>query len=237
MFASGCVEAVPARAKRPRLEALPPLVNPQELDRAGRDWDDSDDETDETDDSSASANPAHAIDDGQHDRGHCQITVRESAFTTYRAVLLYLKTGYIAFAPLRSSSRALHPKNGPHPRGDFLTNYTTKYPTLPAPASPKSVYRLADLLELADLRKIALAATISRLSPASIAYELFAPVSIAYEELRTALIEYAVKNLDAVQGTSSWKVQQEKAARGEIDGSSLVLTELLAAVVQARKAS
>ena len=72
------------------------------------------------------------------------IRVTDAAFSTYRAVLLYVLTASIVFAPLAS--------RGPIQRQDFIAAAVLEHPELPPPVSPRAVYRLADKLELVKLR-------------------------------------------------------------------------------------
>ncbi|GAA5877199.1 hypothetical protein JCM3774_000115 [Rhodotorula dairenensis] len=198
------------------------------LPKAPEDWDDSDDETD---DYVRKVRKPEICDTAQEglDFEYRQITVTETAYLTYRAVMLYLVTGHIEFLPLASSLAPLEPLPKKS-RQDFLRGFDAKYPTLPLPVSPKSVYRLAHLLQLDELQQIALDKFASSLTVNGAATELFSPVSIAYDELRKAAIEFAVKNWKAVQATDTWTELQARAVRGEVPQSSLVHAELLAAV-------
>ena len=72
------------------------------------------------------------------------IRVEDAAFTTCRAVLLWLATGAIAFAPLLS-------KVGKIERDAYIRRYAELNPDLPLPASPRSVYILAERLGFAEL--------------------------------------------------------------------------------------
>ena len=72
------------------------------------------------------------------------IRVDDAAYTTVRAVLLWLATGHIAFAPLTS-------KVGKAERVAYIRRYADEHPDLPLPASPRAVYRLAQLLCFEDL--------------------------------------------------------------------------------------
>lgn len=73
-----------------------------------------------------------------------RITVRDASYTTYRAVLGFLVTGRIAYAPLRS--------RGAQARAAAIRDHQTAHPSLPALVSPKQVYVVADKLELAELK-------------------------------------------------------------------------------------
>lgn len=229
MLASECVETIPGRRKRQRTEDIKPDVDLTD-DGIEKDWDDSDDEADNL------LAPADDDDDDDEDddRKFRQITVREFALSTYRAVLLYLKTGHVVFAPLRSSFHEPRAADQHESRATFLADYAEKNPELPLSASPKSVYRLAHLLQLADLQAIALERIAASLSTHNAAYELFSPVAIAYDGVREVVIDYVVKHFGAVQEAESWREQRDKAMRGEIEGGAVVFAELLAAQFKAQ---
>ncbi|GAA6022693.1 hypothetical protein JCM8202_002740 [Rhodotorula sphaerocarpa] len=116
------------------------------------DFDDSDDETDKVfrDQRRSPAKPR-----SPHVTPHKNVVVKDTAYTTYASVLLWLATRSICFAQLRSAPEQI--------RLADLTAANEANPCLPLPASPKSVYRLAHLLELDDLRAIALAESSSQL--------------------------------------------------------------------------
>lgn len=71
------------------------------------------------------------------------IRVNDAAFTTYRAVLYYILTSTIAFAPLAS--------RGQDARNSAIST-AIQQTTSPPPVSPRSVYRLADKLDLRSLK-------------------------------------------------------------------------------------
>lgn len=136
------------------------------------------------------------------------IEVTETAYTTYAASLLWLVSQQIDFAPLKSNNHEM--------RFAYLTKALDADPFLPAPASPKSVYRLAHLLELDDLRKLALSAFVRQLNNMNAARELFCDVSCAYPEIRDAALEYVVKNYSAVKRSTAWADMKKCADAGDL---------------------
>lgn len=129
---------------------------------AERDFEDSDDETDQVfeDQRRSLAKPR-----SDHSAPYKNVVVKKTAFTTYAAVLLWLATRNITFAQPRSAPGQT--------RIADLTAANAANPRLPLPASPKSIYRLAHLLELEDLRTIALNEFSSQLQVDNAAVELF----------------------------------------------------------------
>lgn len=198
------------------------------------DWQDSDDETDaflvERDWMKCTTTKQ---DTAEFD--YQEIEVHETAYSTMCAVLLYLQTGHIKFAPLRSSSsHGLSPDEFIKKRNASLTKSLEGQPTLPPAISPISVYRLAHLLERNDLQQKALDALASSLTILGAADELFSPVSVAYDQVRKFVFDFVVKNWDEVKATESWRAVRNNVARGHgqaaAEGAAQILFDLLAAI-------
>lgn len=179
LFASGCSEA----QKLPLYIVWSCAAIQQDDDPTAEPedaWEDSDAEAER-----AGALGPHAASSTNVPMYH-EVVVKEASASTYRAVLLYLKTGYITFAPL--ASNRLEPRNAASKDCAML------HPDLLPPVSPKSVYRLAHLLQLDDLQQLALDQIASSLTIAGAARELFHPVSIAYDEVREIVRAFVVKH-------------------------------------------
>lgn len=114
---------------------------------------------------------------------HRRIKITQASFQTYHAVLFWIYTREITFAP----------------------STTATADAFPLPASPKSVYRLAHLLELPELCKIALKAIHSQLTPSTIATELFNETSGTFDEVLDVLLEYAAAHRVEMRETKEWK--------------------------------
>jgi hypothetical protein len=232
LFASGCAETVPSCSKRQRSEAPPPVKHEgsgkSSPEKPAIDWLDSDDETDdflvERDWSGCKTASRDSV-----DLEYQQIDVRETAYSTMNAVLLYLATGHIEFAPLNSllETRSQGNSGG---RRTLLDKHVSKHPTLPPPVSPKSVYRLAHLLQREELQQLALDSLSSGLSIEGARRELFSLVSIAYADVRKIILDYVVKNWEKVQASESWNELSEKAMAGEIEGAAQISFVLLRAL-------
>ncbi|TBU26008.1 hypothetical protein BD311DRAFT_763462 [Dichomitus squalens] len=164
-----------------------------------------------------------------------RVVVKDVAYTTYRAVLYYIYTDMITFAPL--SSTFLGPSSlplgtGPHAtsvvstpaalssenqlsyvfaranqpseasgvtgslaaasrsRKEWLAEWERNNPSRPRPASAKSVYRLADKLELQDLKERAFHHIVKSLTVENVAHEAFSAFSAAFEDIRKVEVKY-----------------------------------------------
>ncbi|KAG0660934.1 hypothetical protein C6P46_004207 [Rhodotorula mucilaginosa] len=157
-----------------------------------RDFEDSDDETD--------AATTHEV---KHTQAttlpHRVVHVKDTAYTTYFATLVWVGSRWIRLAPLRS---ILTPSQTV---GDMIETS----PQVPAPASPKSVYRLAHLLDLRDLQDLALANIASQLTEENAATELFSDVASAYPEVCDVILAYVLKHWRGVLASKGWKTIKE----------------------------
>lgn len=124
------------------------------------------------------------------------VTIDEAAYTTYLAVLCWLQTGRIVFAPLLSSFKHFsRNRNSLDARWERLTALIAHQPSLlPLPVSLKSVYRLADLLELPDVQQLALLNFRSQLTVENAPLELFTDLASCYEEVRELVLGYVLEN-------------------------------------------
>ena len=232
LFASGGTETVTrSRSKRAR---GPSVVSEQKPFAPGKspdpkvDWEDSDDETDNV---LVERNWMNCTTRKQDtaDFDYQQTEVRETAYSTMCAVLLYLQTGHINFAPLRSS-HALPPDEVVLERKAALVDALEEHPTLPPPVSPKSVYRLAHLLEREELQTLALDSFASNLTISGAAVELFSPISLAYDKLRKVVVAFVVKNWKEVKATEAWQTARAKVTSEPTESAAQVTFDLFAAI-------
>lgn len=91
-----------------------------------------------------------------------------TAYTTYCAVLSYLHSGHIDFTVMALLRRAPYRATSLEAQRKSLAVTNATVPNLPLPASAKSVYKLAHLLDMPQLQKLALANYKSQLSSYSV---------------------------------------------------------------------
>ncbi|GAA5987736.1 hypothetical protein JCM10908_007191 [Rhodotorula pacifica] len=235
MIASGYAEAAPRRSRRsqqrihelanaPKQEPETDLV-PEQAKTELEDWADSDSEGD---DYLVKRKLVAGAGSSDLHFDFYYVPVKETAFSTYRAVLSWMQTGYIRFAPLGSAFGPTDRAAITSRKTALCTWHTSEYGALmPLPVSPKSVFRLAHLLQLSDLQKLALETFTANLTIAGAALELFSPPSIAYDEVRAPVLAFVLKNWDKVKVTQAWNECKAKSMRGEIEGSSQVLGEVM----------
>ncbi|KAM5538632.1 hypothetical protein V8D89_007661 [Ganoderma adspersum] len=163
-----------------------------------------------------------------------RVVVKDVAYATYRAVLYYIYTDMIAFAPLSSTflgaapplppatsgsvvstPSALASENQPpafarvggqqsqssfsvssadaaaaRSRKDWIAEWERSNPDRPRPPSAKSVYRLADKLELQDLKDRAFQHIVRSLTVDNVVHEAFSAFSVAFEDVRKVEVDY-----------------------------------------------
>ncbi|GAA6030019.1 hypothetical protein JCM8097_009217 [Rhodosporidiobolus ruineniae] len=165
------------------------------------------------------------------------VTITETAYSTYFAVLVWLQSRYIAWAPLYSSFRLDgEPRSSVSPmRISAVTERVLgSDDSLPPPVSPRSVYRLAHLLELDELASLSLDNLRSQLTPFNAAYELYSSVSTCYPAVRDVVLDYAVANWDKVKTAPATEEMEKKAEAGELDGSAAAVAMMLARRLKGR---
>ncbi|KAL8292807.1 hypothetical protein RQP46_000501 [Phenoliferia psychrophenolica] len=222
------VSASARKTKRPKVTG-PTSV---ELPEAGEEpFDDSDTEADEvllkslkSDDKfeAGSQQDSASTTETDLDFSFANVEISSTAYSTYRAVVLFLLTSHITWAPLRSSfdvdtDTAMAPDTSEpsSTRPMTLWSHHLADPSLPLPVSPKSVYRLANLLKLEKLELLALEAFKERLTVANVAEELFSDASVTFEELKRAAMEYATAHWTEVKDSAGWKTVVKKVATKE----------------------
>ncbi|GAA5825851.1 hypothetical protein JCM5353_002460 [Sporobolomyces roseus] len=169
--------------------------------------------------------------DPPRDSYYHRIVIRNAAYTTYRAVLMYIQTGYISFSPLTSSFSHLPPSDRARARLDHIREQSNLDSRLPLPASPKSVYKLAHYLSLPALQSLALAEISRQLSIENVFIELFDGLASVYDEVRRVMVAFAVEHKKEVVETEGFKGVMEKLRRNELELSGPVVADLLPLLV------
>lgn len=151
------------------------------------------------------------------------VVVTDVAYRTYLAVLYWIYSRNIAFAPLLSSFRtAGKSRIDTLPlRSAALTSAAiTTSSTSPVPVSPKSVFRLSHYLGLTDLAQLALDSLKSQLKPDTAAYELYSEVASLHPEIRDIILEFVVENWDSVEKAKATEEMEQKAENGELEAGA-----------------
>ena len=232
LFESGFAEGSPSTPEQGAAKSNRRIVE--------RDFDDSDDD-DEEDivpeatpiPSTASDTPAAATVPSSDtltkpDPSFRLVNIDAAAYTTYHAVLCYLQTGRITFAPLRSSFR-LQPDSTVHRNAKISELHSD--PSHPLPASPKSVYRLADYLDLPVLAKLALENIKRQITVENVAFEAFGDVAGRFGAVADIELDFVVENWNEVRQSLAMAEIERLANDGELNSyvpMSLKLLRMLA---------
>lgn len=222
LLSSDFAESVSVPSKRARSSKAKNLVA---MDLDDEDVQDSDDETDGLYFNKHSPQ-SNKGDESQHP--YKEIRITKTAFSTYRAVLAYLRTGHIAFAPLDSTFSS-NPAADSSTRLSRIEAAVASDLSRPYPVSPKSTFCLAHLLELDQLQKQCLANLAKQLTVDGAPRELFDNTSVRHETWRRVIVTFAAKHWKEIKGSSSWLEMEGKISRDELPSSGSIMLELMKA--------
>ncbi|PWN20564.1 hypothetical protein BCV69DRAFT_299046 [Microstroma glucosiphilum] len=157
-----------------------------------------------------------------------KVVVRDSSYTTFKALLFYLYTDTVEFAPLTSSFIELgesdrDPVRGPlsdrvspahfcedmlkaHQRRQAIIDMLhQKHPDRPTACSAKSMYRLADKLNLTDLKSRAHQHIATHLDSMNIVWEAFSSFTCRYPDILKIEVDYLLRNWKTIRKGSPLK--------------------------------
>ncbi|KAG6878495.1 hypothetical protein C0993_005424 [Termitomyces sp. T159_Od127] len=168
------------------------------------------------------------------------IVVKDVAYTTYMALLYYLYTDIVVFAPLSS---AFLPKAGdpitenprppsqseevsllknsnesPTSRRQWLQRWKEEHPGRPIPCSAKAMFRLADRLDLPELKERASHHIVKSLNVENIAYEIFTPFTAAFEDIRKAQVDFFLAHWKDIRTSVSMRHVWQQIRNGRHSG-------------------
>ncbi|GJN91205.1 hypothetical protein Rhopal_004223-T1 [Rhodotorula paludigena] len=162
-----------------------------------------------------------------------QVKMTQAAYSTVRAVLVWMQTSFMRFAPLSSSCLPQN-SDAKKTRSDHVLDAWRRDPKLPLLCSPKSVFRLAHLLDLDDLEATCVAHFTSQLSVETAPSELFSELSRLFKPWRKATLDWVVEHWDDVKKSQKWKDMMERIADDDVDGAGAVMVELIGALDEKR---
>jgi len=142
--------------------------------------------------------------------------VKDAAYVTWRAMIFYLATSQISFAPLYSNDRW---------RGRSATEIKHGINSTP---SAKSMYRLADKLGLEDLCKLSLSHIQSQLSIDNVIQEVFTPFTSRYKTIRTVELAFIFDHWEELKNSQQLHEVLDNIIRGDLLHCKDVLAAILA---------
>ncbi len=150
-----------------------------------------------------------------------KVAVTHAKYSTYVALLSWLQTGRIIFAPLSSSIPS------PAAKAALLQHSLATSPFAPLPVSPKSMFKLANYLDIPSLAKLALDAFAHLVEVAHAADEVFGPLLVV-PEVRARMTGYLKVNKGEFKAQGGFEAVKAKRARGELRGLEDEVIDVLA---------
>ncbi|KAL9933115.1 hypothetical protein V8E36_007833 [Tilletia maclaganii] len=166
-----------------------------------------------------------------------QVVIQDSAYPTFRALLHFLYTDTVNFAPLTSSflpadmslddltafpstdrdstsadKFAFEMHRAHKKRKELIDLYSSQNPDKPQPCSAKAMYKLADKLHIEDLRKRAQDHIAASLTVQCIVYEVFGNFTMRFPEIRKMETEFLLKHWGQVKKSVAMKTIFSRAA-------------------------
>ncbi|KAF5315056.1 hypothetical protein D9619_007334 [Psilocybe cf. subviscida] len=90
-------------------------------------------------------------------------------------------------------------------RAEWIRAWMNENPGRPAPCSAKSIYRIADRLDLSELKEKAEKFITKSLTVENIAYEVFSPFAAAFESIRKVEIEFFLSHWHEIRTSNTMK--------------------------------
>lgn len=146
-----------------------------------------------------------------------RINVKDAAYHTFRALLYYIATGTISFAPILS----VFPRSSTD--ASSSSTATAASDSSLVPVSPKSIYRLADKLEMKALQALALANYQSQLLSQNLISELFSDLSVYFPEVKAVIMAACRLQWALVVNGEGMKELERQMSSGELIGEKAKL--------------
>jgi len=160
------------------------------------------------------------------------IVLLGAASRTWEALLYYLYTGIIEFAPLKTQRVA--PRPGALASQNIGSVAVVEETNRPPPASCRSIYRLAHKLSLDGLRKLALHHLESQLTPDTVLTEVFSPFTAQYPEIKQLTLRSVVRYWDTLAASPAFRSKMVEVTSGRVPHAADVISEIMVRVSAAR---
>lgn len=172
-----------------------------------------------------------------HRRKRRKVAIVDSAYPTFKALLFFLYTDTVEFAPLTSSflpsdvaaddtpssaasqGALFSRRRGKEPAGQYteemqkarkkrksvIESHLIGYPEKPSPCSAKAMYRLADKLDIPDLKQRAQEHIAMSLSIQNIVWEVFSGFTAHYPDILKMETDFLLKHWPQVKRINAMK--------------------------------
>ncbi|GAA6007942.1 hypothetical protein JCM11491_006550 [Sporobolomyces phaffii] len=148
----------------------------------------------------------------EYTRPRSEVIVADASYSTFRALLYYLYTNQVSFTPLASTFYAAKDRavanNVPLAYSDRKAFILAHSPHVTnaggvGPASAKAIYRLADKMNIVELKQLAFDHIISSLTPQNVVYEAFGSFSARFEEIKRVEVAFLLQHWNDVRTSGS----------------------------------
>ncbi len=151
---------------------------------------------------------------------HKRVVVTHAKYATYVALLSWLQTGRIVFAPLKSSFATSSTRIEP------LRHALACKPHAPIPVSAKAVYKLAHYLDIPSLATISLDTYLSQIDVRHAAQEVFGSM-LGFPEAKARLVNFMEDNRHAFKEAGGLAEVKDRLNRNEFEGLEKEVMEVL----------
>ncbi|KAB5589115.1 hypothetical protein CTheo_7444 [Ceratobasidium theobromae] len=161
-----------------------------------------------------------------------QFMLSSPSTSSFSQATLHLPTSSDG-APMHSPGIGAGPRTesaGGGRRG-WLRDWEANNPDRPSPCSAKAIYRLADKLDLAELKARAFTHITKSLSILSVPFELFSSFSAAFSEVRKVQMDFALRHWNEIRSAESMKQVLSELRSGRYPGYEEVMPQLLGYLV------
>ncbi|EKM49895.1 uncharacterized protein PHACADRAFT_131778 [Phanerochaete carnosa HHB-10118-sp] len=145
--------------------------------------------------------------------------IPDVAAVTWHALVFFIYTGKIYFAPLRSNGLQAHRL--------ACGEHNSAHPDFPSLCSPKSMYRLADMVGLPILKAFAEQEIHRQLSLECVTSELFSHFSATYPDILTAQLQFVYDSGRMAQIMQKIQRHVASVVSGQMPHAETVLSALL----------
>ncbi|GAA5957289.1 hypothetical protein JCM3765_000414 [Sporobolomyces pararoseus] len=184
-----------------------------------------------------------------------EIIVTDTGYIIYRALLYWLYTHKLVLTEVASNylvhlnSQHSHASASPDdanetsntqgttssikPRRTWLlaraveTRRWNRSEDVIEPASPHALYRLADKLDVPEVKKLTKLAIVNGLTVENVLYELISTFSYHYPEMQEAALTFALEHWEKVKLTSAFQQVITGSCLGRIEGANEIWMKLL----------
>ncbi|KAF5382447.1 hypothetical protein D9615_003009 [Tricholomella constricta] len=176
------------------------------------------------------------------------VVVKDVAYTTYLALLYYLYTDTIVFAPLSSSfiaknrppatpisttsqpstpseiqgntstQKRISQQESATSRREWILEWKRNNTGRPAPCSAKAAYRLADRFDLGDLKERASQHIVKSLTVDNIAFEVFSPFAAAFDDIRQVQVNFFLAHWKDIRASDAMRNVWQQIRNGRHPG-------------------